>query len=133
MARVFYRQNPKGQTEVLRSPGGPVAKHLLRLGNLTQRYAREQAGKRTGRLAASIKVQLTAKATGLAVKVGSDNKIAYLHHEGSRPHIIRAKNVAYLRFYSHGKLRFAKSVRHPGTRANPYLQRSMALAIGRIH
>lgn len=129
--RVFYRPNARGQTEVLRSPQGPVFKHMMRLGNETQRYARMDVGKRTGALSRSIHVQMTSAASGLVVRIGSDNKIALLHHEGTRPHIIRARNARALVFYMNGNLVFAQSVRHPGTRANPYLQRGMALAIGR--
>lgn len=133
MAKVHYVPNPRGQVEVLRSPGGPVAKHLLKLGNLTQRYARKDVGKRTGRLARSIKVQLTAVSTGLMVRVGSDNKIALLHHEGTRRHRIVPRYAQALRFVMNGRVVYAASVNHPGTKANPYLERSMALAIGRTH
>lgn len=133
MAKVHFVPNPRGQTEVLRSSRGPVAKHLLKLGNLTQRYARKDVGKRTGRLARSIHVQLTSVGTGLMVRVGSDNKIALLHHEGTRPHIIRPRNASALMFTVNGRVVFAAKVNHPGTRANPYLLRSMALAIGRTH
>lgn len=128
---VVFIPNPRGQTEVLRSPAGPVAKHLLKLGNLTQRYARKDVGKKTGKLAKSIKVQLTSNAGGLVVRVGSDNKIALLHHEGTRAHRIVARNAKALVFQMNGRTVYARSVWHPGTRANPYLERSMALAIGR--
>lgn len=131
--KVVFIPNPRGQTEVLRSPKGPVAKHLRNLGNLTQRIARQKAGKKTGALVRSIHPQLTSAASGLVMRVGSDNKIAYLHHEGTRRHIIRARNAKALVFMHHGQLRFARSVNHPGTRANPFLVIAMAQAIGRTH
>lgn len=43
-------------------------------------------------------------------------------HEGSRPHVIRARNAEYLRFEWHGRIVFRKSVNHPGTRARPFLR-----------
>lgn len=131
--RVFYRPNPRGQTEVLHSPNGMVADHLRNLGNLTQRIARQKAGKKTGKLARSIKPQLTSASTGLVMRVGSDNKIALLHHEGTRRHIIRARNAKALAFVWHGQLVFRRSVNHPGTRANPYLLIAVSQAIGRTH
>lgn len=45
-------------------------------------------------------------------------------HEGSRPHVIRARHAQYLHFFWHGREVFTKSVNHPGTRARPFLRRS---------
>jgi hypothetical protein len=131
--RVFYRPNPAGQTAVLHSPNGMVADHMRKIGNLTQTLARQHVGKKTGKLAKSIKPYLTSASTGLVMRVGSDNKIALLHHEGTRRHIIRARNARALAFVWHGKLVFRRSVNHPGTRANPYLVIAMSQAVGRSH
>jgi hypothetical protein len=43
-------------------------------------------------------------------------------HEGSRPHVIRARRADVLHFWSHGREVFRKSVFHPGTRARPFLR-----------
>lgn len=43
--------------------------------------------------------------------------------EGTKPHIIRARNAKALRFYVKGKARFAKMVHHPGTKANEFVFR----------
>lgn len=45
-------------------------------------------------------------------------------HEGTRPHIIRARNAKALHFFWEWGNRevFAKSVHHPGTRARPFLR-----------
>lgn len=43
-------------------------------------------------------------------------------HEGSRPHLIRPKRAQALRFQIGGRTVFAKLVRHPGTRARPFLR-----------
>lgn len=51
-------------------------------------------------------------------------------HEGSRPHVIRARNAAYLRFEWHGRVVFRKSVNHPGTRARPFLRNSATRVAG---
>ena len=43
-------------------------------------------------------------------------------HEGSRPHKIVAKNAKALKFTVGGKTVFARSVWHPGTKANPFIE-----------
>lgn len=43
-------------------------------------------------------------------------------HEGSRPHIIRARNAQALHFWWNGREVFVKSVHHPGSRARPFLR-----------
>lgn len=43
-------------------------------------------------------------------------------HEGSRPHKIVPKKAKALKFNMGGKVIFAKSVWHPGTTANPFIE-----------
>ncbi|QGH75274.1 hypothetical protein I5G61_gp26 [Mycobacterium phage Quesadilla] len=45
-------------------------------------------------------------------------------HEGSRPHLIRARRAQYLHFWWHGREVFRKSVWHPGVRSRPFLRLS---------
>jgi hypothetical protein len=54
--------------------------------------------------------------------VGTGIKYAAPVEFGSRPHIIRAKNVKYLHFKIKGKSIFTKVVHHPGTRPQPFLE-----------
>jgi hypothetical protein len=42
--------------------------------------------------------------------------------EGTRPHVIRPRNARALRWFGPGGPIFARSVRHPGTRAQPWLE-----------
>lgn len=46
-------------------------------------------------------------------------------NDGTRPHIIRPKNKQVLRFRVGGQVVFAKVVHHPGTRAQPFLDRAL--------
>lgn len=39
----------------------------------------------------------------------------------TKPHIIRARNVEFLKFTIGGRTIFRRSVRHPGTRAQPFM------------
>lgn len=50
------------------------------------------------------------------------------HHDGSSPHIIRARRAKTLRFEQHGVIVFRKQVRHPGTRGTRFLTRALPFA-----
>jgi|SRR5450759_4446143 len=64
-----------------------------------------------------------------SILVGSDNPIALLHHEGTKPHIIRPRNAKILAFWAGGSLVFRHVVHHPGTQPNRYLTDNLHLAI----
>jgi phage gpG-like protein len=59
--------------------------------------------------------------SGESVAVGTVNKIAKIHQEGTGPYIIRPKNAKRLVFLTAGGVRFKKAVRHPGIPARPML------------
>lgn len=60
------------------------------------------------------------KVTGLEGVVSTNVKYAKIIEEGSRPHVIRAKNKKYL--YWNGASHPVKQVNHPGTKAYPFLK-----------
>jgi hypothetical protein len=66
---------------------------------------------------------MTVKVLKTRVKGTVVNRAKYASavHDGSGPHIIRARKKKVLRFEVAGKVVFARSVRHPGTSANPWL------------
>ena len=49
-------------------------------------------------------------------------------NEGTRPHEIRARRKKFLRFVQGGAVRFARSVNHPGTRPDTYLEAAQEFA-----
>jgi hypothetical protein len=55
------------------------------------------------------------------VQVGSNLNYAYMHHEGTRAHVINAHQGRLMRFNSRGRVVYARKVINPGTRGNPYL------------
>jgi hypothetical protein len=55
--------------------------------------------------------------------VGTD--YAKFVSEGTRPHVISARNARALRFTWHGRTVYFKSVNHPGTQANDWWTRSI--------
>jgi hypothetical protein len=81
----------------------------------------------TGRLRASIRVERRST-FGLRQRwtVGSDVEYAPMVNDGTRPHIIRPRRAKALKFTVGGRTVYAAVVRHPGTRARPFLDRALA-------
>lgn len=81
----------------------------------------------TGRLRASIRVERRST-FGLRQRwtVGSDVEYAPMVNDGTRPHIIRPRTKKALKFKMGGRTVYAAVVRHPGTRARPFLDRALA-------
>ena len=65
--------------------------------------------------------------------VRDDADYALYVHEGSRPHLIRPRNAKALRFQIGGRTVFAKLVRHPGTKARPFLRNAGLRVASREH
>jgi len=105
----------------LNDPSGAVGQYMKKRGKLVVMAAKRQVGVDTGRLRASIKMIHSRGGGGQFLKIGSNNKIALLHHEGSRPHQIRPRNARMLRFSAGGRMIYTHKVNHPGTRPNRYL------------
>jgi hypothetical protein len=100
---------------------GLVGRHLTKIGRRIVTGAKAQVGVRTGHLRRSIKMEHIYYSTGAAVKVGSTLSYAYLHHEGSKPHIVAPKNNELLRFNRGSRIIYTRQVMHPGTKPNRYL------------
>lgn len=122
MIRVVFR--PAMDT-YLNSPSGQVGKYLARKGRLIEAAAKRQVGVQTGALRSSIHMRHFTDPRGQYVKIGSPLKYARLHHEGTKPHLIRPNTAHMLRFQSRGQIVFAHLVRHPGTPPNRYLTDNM--------
>lgn len=98
-----------------------VGNDLRKRSETLRLYAVKQVGKKTGRLAASIRVHVRDGASGPSSTVGSNNKNALLHHNGTKPHIILPTHGKLLRFSIHGRIVWAHKVVNPGTKPNRYL------------
>lgn len=114
--------------KLVNDPRGPVIPHLRRIGRVIVAAARRQVGKDTGELARSIHYDLHRYGGLPEVWIGTYNSIAYLHHEGTRPHAISARNKTFLRYSSRGRIVYARTVMHPGTKPNRYLTDNLYLA-----
>lgn len=112
---------------------GPILQAQMR--DLTRRIAnqaRQRVPVRTGNLGRSI---LEDPVTMVGPFRAEGGVTAHAHyaaavHEGSRPHLIRARNAAALRFEMGGRTIFATEVHHPGVRARPFLRNAADQVLG---
>lgn len=67
--------------------------------------------------------QLRMRSTGLKIRAEVSNSVRYAMdvHDGTAPHVIRAKPGRALRFTVGGRTVFATAVQHPGTKPRPWL------------
>lgn len=115
----FFKNSPKGEIGIA----------LRRnVGNRIVLAAKRDVGVDTGTLRETIKLIHERVGQYQELRIGSDSKIALLHHNGTRAHEIHARNTEFLRFSSRGRVVYTRSVRHPGTKPNPYLAKNLYLA-----
>lgn len=124
-----YRPNQTAINEMLHGRTGFVVLHLANEGRRVEGNARRLVGIKSGRLKASIGSRIVRSNPGYNVEVfagGTPETARYVmpHHDGARPHQIRARRKRALKFQVGGRTVFAKSVNHPGNRANPFLLRA---------
>lgn len=128
MATFIYHKS--AEDYLLRSPNGPTTNHMRELAERIESLAEKQVGVDTGELRSSIHIEGRFQSSGMAAfLIGSSNSIAYLHHEGSRPHVIRPKTAKTLRIAGYGTIVYARQVYHPGTRPNRYLTGPLSVVI----
>ena len=115
---------------MLNGAGGMVDNDMRRRALTVQSAARRQVGDRTGVLRKSIHSRRSRDSFGPYWYVGSTVSYAYMHHEGTRMHLIVPRGGGgKLKFVSKGGLVFATSVVHPGTKPNRYLKDNLGLAL----
>lgn len=114
---------------LLKHPAGPVGLDLRRRAFKVQQAAKLQVGVRTGLLRNSIYISIERTPIGQKAIIGSNLPYAYLHHEGSKRHMIYPVRAKMLRFSTGRGIVYASSVNHPGTRPNRYLSDNLHLAV----
>jgi hypothetical protein len=111
------------------SPRGEIGQNLVKkVGRPILIAAKRDVGVDTGALRESIYMIHERVGSFQQIRIGSDSDIALLHHNGTRPHMIRADDPQILRFSSRGRVHYSREVMHPGTRPNPYLSGNLYLA-----
>jgi hypothetical protein len=117
-----FTKNDAEWNHLLRGKGGMVYNHIETLTERLRRFARRDVGKDTRKLYNSIKSSMKIGSRGGPVgTVLADSKIARLHHDGTRAHLIRPRRQNTLRFPSRGRIVYTKIVHHPGTKPNRFL------------
>lgn len=108
-----------------------LQRRMRQIIRLTAADARVNAPVDTGRMAQAIKEDPIVSNGPLRVSSGVTSHAPYsvFVHQGTRPHVIRPRNAAALRFKVGGETVFAMSVNHPGTRARPFLTNALARAL----
>ena len=133
--------NPAELAKLLRSPQGPVMRAAIRQGEQVKQEAKREVGvyrppdaysaanrkRRPGTLRDSIVKRVVQTPTGPAVQVVAEDEIALWHHEGTRPHTIRARRKPLLVFFwpKAGRVVSFKQVNHPGTEPNRFLTKAL--------
>jgi hypothetical protein len=105
----------------LNEPRGAVGRYLNKRGLLIMAAAKRQVGVKTGALRASIRLMHDRDALGQKIKIGSSLPHAYIHHQGTKPHLITPKDTGLIRFSSKGRVVYSRQIMHPGTKPNKYL------------
>lgn len=80
-----------------------------------------------GVMRASHEMTMRARRTSVTGRITVRAKYAHFVHDGTRPHVIRPKSKKALKFLwrGKGKVVVLRQVNHPGTRARPWLWRSL--------
>ena len=121
-----------GLNFVLYGDGGPVSKHMIKVGKRVVTWSKKFAHKKTGALRASIEMsRATTGPRGYNVWVTASSRHALVHHEGARAHKITARKGGVLSFKGKGGTVTTKSVNHPGSAANPYLVKALVKVLAR--
>lgn len=130
-----------------RDPVGPVMRDLNRRGFLIQTRALILVGRKTGRLASSIRKNQGYDKRSAFIDIIAGQKgrrgTQYLgfHHYGTAPHVIkprrqyarsrkRPRRAAMLRFTVGGQVIFRRQVMHPGTRGTYFLEFALPAGAG---
>jgi hypothetical protein len=85
----------------------------------------------TGRLRASGSMRVGAFGSQVRGEVEYDADYALMVHDGTPPHVIRARRGQVLRFTVGGRVIYVRQVRHPGTRPRPFLATALQEVAGR--
>lgn len=114
------------RADLRRAIRGASRQELERAGRQVLNRAKVLAPVDTGRLRASGRVEFRRLWTlRPQVTISFNTDYAEYVNDGTRPHIIRPRRARALRFTVGGQVVYARVVRHPGTRANPFLDRAL--------
>lgn len=117
---------------------GATNRLLRDIGDFMVPLLKQHTPVRTGRLRNSTRYQVLGRAEDMQLQIRQGAKTpagdfyGHLVRGGTRPHIIRPRNARALVFQMGDRTVFARQVRHPGTKPNPYHLRALNRGKGRI-
>lgn len=115
---LAYKLSPSRMQDELHKA---IEKTVFKIESATKKEAPVNKQKGGGNLRQSIRGSMIGLATG-QVEVGAEYGV-YVH-EGTRPHTIMIRNKRTLANKRTGQV-FGPIVHHPGTKANPFLERAV--------
>lgn len=103
-----------------------LKRFLFRIGSGVRYRAKQVAPYKTGNLKKDIQV-FDEKIDSFSIGVGNTKLAPYAKfvYFGTKPHVIKPKKMKALANKKSGQI-FGKSVNHPGTKANPYLEKAFS-------
>ena len=103
-----------------------LKRFLFRIGSGVRYRAKQVAPYKTGKLKEDIQV-FDYKAGDLSIGVGNTMLVPYAKfvYFGTKPHIIKPKKMKALANKKSGQI-FGKSVNHPSTKTNTYLEKAFS-------
>lgn len=134
--------DPVALAALLRGPNGPVQRRMIEDAELVRQEARRLVGvsrpdpvprrgpqRRPGTLRDKIVKRAVSRGGEVVWQVGAEDPIALFHHEGTEPHVIRARRAPRLVFFwpRVGRVVYFRQVNHPGTRPNRFLTNALAV------
>lgn len=137
---VIYVRHPRAEFNAFRAPTGMTGRWTKEQAEKVAAHARMFApkpgqgkGYATGETAASVRVRgPVIGRSGPEVDVLSSTDHATFVHEGTPPHIIKARLAKKMVFFMRkaGRVIFDDKVFHPGTPANPFLVKALRAVFG---
>lgn len=118
----------KAPAQVLNETSKAINKSILQIQNESMKEAPVNKSFGGGNLRQNIRARMMTRLTGIIEALAP---YSYWVHEGTAPHIIKAKNAKVLANVRTGQF-FGKTVHHPGTKPNPFFTRAIKNSGGKI-
>ena len=117
--REYVMRRGGGAERELNARGGRIVRRAQQL------TSNQMVNVQSGQLRSSIKHEIKHFPTTMSLYVGSNVEYAKYVHDGTSPHVIRARPGGVLAFPKGGRTVFATYVNHPGTSPRPFLTTAM--------
>jgi HK97 gp10 family phage protein len=125
MANVIITINEAGVRQLLEGPSGSVQAKLRDVATDVAAACRREAPVVTGKLRDSIVVRPGATTSRVGWSVVADTDYSLAVEKGTQPHVIVPRRASVLRFPTKTGVVYTTKVNHPGTKANPFMEKAL--------